>query len=414
MARKLTERRAEPRRWTGWISAATALALTGGLWLAGVLPQAQQILYDAAVAHASPGAMSEAVLVDIDARSLAAAGGNWTYDNHAALIDRLSQAGASTVVYAVPLAPPATPTDAQALVSSVAQAQNVIWPAVFADKGPAASLPPAFHRSTLAALGGRGPSMVPVQMGPFAEAAAGVGHLQWRADSDGILRRVPLVLSHDNVGVPALALLAAQRVLHLSAEDISWRGGSSSPGLLLGSLAVGVDAGAVMRPVFGSSLPRLAAADVAANKVPSAALRDKTVVVGMTAGPQAAVWTVPGGASLHASDVVAQTLVGLRVARSVTAPNWAHTLAWGAVVAMALVVVALPGLRTRVAWGVALGLATLLLAMQWWWLQRALHMVPLMAAAAVVLWGSCCAVFGLHYQNERRVKCRKALPMQSA
>jgi serine/threonine-protein kinase len=331
--------------------------------------------------------MSEAVLVDIDARSLAAAGGNWTYDNHAALIDRLAQAGASTVVYAVPLASPATPTDAQALVSSIAQAQNVIWPAVFADKGPAASLPPAFHRSTLAALGGRGPAMVPVQMGPFAEAAAGVGHLQWGADSDGILRQVPLVLSHDSVGVPALALLAAQRVLHLSAEDISWRGGSSSPGLLLGSLAVGVDAGAVMRPVFGSSLPRLAAADVAANKVPPAALRDKTVVVGMTAGPQAAVWTVPGGSSLHASDVVAQTLVGLRVARSVTAPNWAHTLAWGAVVAMALVVVALPGLRTRVAWGVALGLATLLLAMQWWWLQRALHMVPLMAAAAVVLWG---------------------------
>ena len=387
MARKLPERRAEPRRWTGWISAATALALTGGLWLAGVLPQAQQILYDTAVAHASPGAMSEAVLVDIDARSLAAAGGNWTYDNHAALIDRLAQAGASTVVYAVPLGSPATPTDAQALVSSIAQAQNVIWPAVFADKGPAASLPPAFHRSTLAALGGRGPAMVPVQMGPFAEAAAGVGHLQWGADSDGILRQVPLVLNHDSVGVPALALLAAQRVLHLSAEDISWRGGSSSPGLLLGSLAVGVDAGAVMRPVFGASLPRLAAADVVASKVPPAALRDKTVVVGMTAGPQAAVWTVPGGASLHASDVVAQTLVGLRVARSVTDPNWAHTLAWGAVVAMALVVVALPGLRTRVAWGVALGLATLLLAMQWWWLQRALHMVPLMAAAAVVLWG---------------------------
>ena len=387
MARKLPERRAEPRRWTGWISAATALALTGGLWLAGVLPQAQQILYDAAVSHASPGAMSEAVLVDIDARSLAAAGGNWTYDNHAALIDRLAQAGASTVVYAVPLAPPATPTDAQALVSSIAQAQNVIWPAVFADKGPAASLPPAFHRSTLAALGGRGPAMVPVQMGPFAEAAAGVGHLQWGADSDGILRQVPLVLNHDSVGVPALALLAAQRVLHLSAEDISWRGGSSSPGLLLGSLAVGVDAGAVMRPVFGASLPRLAAADVVANKVPPAALRDKTVVVGMTAGPQAAVWTVPGGSSLHTSDVVAQTLVGLRVARSVTALNWAHTLAWGAVVAMALVVVALPGLRTRVAWGVALGLATLLLAMQWWWLQRALYVVPLLAAAAVVLWG---------------------------
>ena len=80
--------------------------------------------------------------------------------------------------------------------------------------------------------------MVPVQMGPLRRPLQG-GAFAMGADSDGILRQVPLVLSHDNAGVPALALLAAQRVLHLSAEDISWRGGSSSPGLLLGSLAVG-------------------------------------------------------------------------------------------------------------------------------------------------------------------------------
>lgn len=387
MARQLPEHKAKSGRWTGWVSAAMALALTGGLWLAGALPAVQRSLYDSAVALASARAASDIVLVDIDAGTLNASGGGWTYANHAALIDRLAQAGAHTVVYAVPLAVPTVPEHAEALVSSIARAGNVVWPAVFADKGAPTTLPPAFHRSTLAALAGHGPAMVPVLVGPFAEAAAGVGHLQWKADSDGVLRRVPLLLSHDNAGVPSLALLAAQRALHLSAEDIRWTTSHSTPSLGLGSLAIGVDAAAVMRPVFGASIERRVAADVVSDKVPQAAFRDRTVVVGLTAGPDVAQWTPPSGAALHASDVVAQTFAGLRAARSVTAPVWAQPVAWVTAMVMALGVVVLTRLRRTVAWPAALILAAALLAAQWVLLQKTLYVVPLAGAAVVVLLG---------------------------
>ena len=130
-----------------------------------------------------------------------------------------------------------------------------------------------------------------------------------------------------------------------------------------------------MRPVSAHPLPRLAAADVAANKVPPAALRDKTVVVGMTAGRKPLCGPYRG-------LVFARIRCGGPDLGRIACGPLRDCAELGPHPGMGCsgrhgVVVALPGLRTRVAWGVALGLATLLVAMQWWWLQRALHMVPL-------------------------------------
>ena len=56
----------------------------------------------------------------------------------------------------------------------------------------------------------------------LGEAAAGVGHMQVLADSDGVVRRVPLVLRQDGAGMPALALLAAAHSLRLGMQDVQW------------------------------------------------------------------------------------------------------------------------------------------------------------------------------------------------
>lgn len=400
VARKTPERKPKPWRFEGLICAGLALFLTGVLWLAGVLPAAERAIYDSAVAHTAMGAASDAVLVDIDARSQSGHGpGGWAYASHAALIDRLAEAGAKTVVYAVPLAVPTAPdAGAEALVRSIAQAGNVVWSAVLAHKGTPAVLPSSFHASVLPALAGRGPAQVPVQVGPFAAAAAGVGHLQWKADSDGVLRSLPLSLSHDNAGVPSLALIAAQRALYLGPNDIGWN--PSGQSLRLGSLAIAVDASTAMRPTFRTSLARWAAIDVLENKVPAAALRDKTVIVGVTAGPEARAWTVPGGASVHASDVTAHAFTGLRAARPVATGGWAQTIAWAFVIVMALGVVGLPHLRKRAAWGVGLGVAVALAGAQWLLLQQTLHAVPLVGAAVVVLVGQLlCAGWALFPQR---------------
>ncbi|AYM94776.1 CHASE2 domain-containing protein [Acidovorax sp. 1608163] len=95
--------------------------------------------------------------------------------------------------------------------------------------GPLALLPPVLPRHChrpFTAVSCRslpsGPDAVPVQLAGLAAGAAGVGHLQWAADSDGVLRRVPLLLSHDKAGVPSLAMLAVLRALYLSPADVRW------------------------------------------------------------------------------------------------------------------------------------------------------------------------------------------------
>lgn len=357
--------------------------LVGALWLVGALSALQRVVYDSALAQTTVVAPADVVLVDIDVRSLAAVRGGWTDETHAALIDRLALGGAKTIVYTAPLAATAAPGAQEALARSVALAGNVLWPAGFASTGAPAPLPPSFYRSVVPELAGLGPDAVPVQLAALAAGAAGVGHLQWAADSDGVLRRVPLLLSHDKAGVPSLAMLAVLRALYLSPADVRWN--SQAHSLLWGGLSVGVDASAALRPVFGASVPRWVAADVLAQKVPVSALRDKTVVVGVTAGPQAASWSAPGGATLFVSDVVAQSFVGLRSARAVTKPDWGHPVGWAAALVMALLVVVMPRAGRAVVWGA--GAAVLLCVAQWLLLQQALYVVPLLPAAGVALLG---------------------------
>ena len=248
MARHTSERKPKTGRLDGWICAAIALVLVGALWLVGALSALQRMVYDSALAQTTVVAPADVVLVDIDARSLAAVRGGWSDETHAALIDRLALGGAKTIVYTAPLAQTAAPGAQEALARSVALAGNVLWPAGFASTGAPAPLPPSFYRSVVPELTGLGPDAVPVQLAGLAAGAAGVGHLQWAADSDGVLRRVPLLLSHDKAGVPSLAMLAVLRALYLSPADVRWNaqahsllwGGLVGGGGCFGSLAPGV------------------------------------------------------------------------------------------------------------------------------------------------------------------------------
>ena len=142
MARHTSERKPKTGRLDGWICAAIALVLVGALWLVGALSALQRMVYDSALAQTTVVAPADVVLVDIDARSLAAVRGGWTDEVHAALIDRLALGGAKTIVYTAPLAQTAAPGAQEALARSVALAGNVLWPAGFASTGAPAPLPP--------------------------------------------------------------------------------------------------------------------------------------------------------------------------------------------------------------------------------------------------------------------------------
>jgi len=59
-----------------------------------------------------------------------------------------------------------------------------------------------------------------LSLAPLIQASDGVGHVTLSPDSDGVLRRVPLVIQVSDRLIPHLALLAVMRYLHVPPENV--------------------------------------------------------------------------------------------------------------------------------------------------------------------------------------------------
>jgi adenylate cyclase len=121
---------------------------------------------------------------------------------------------------------------------------------------------------------------------PALSEAAGVsGFLNAAPDSDGILRRVPLLVELDGRVYPALALEAVEAVtgkrdLALQISNIN------ASSLMIGDRVVPVDGKSNLLLRYRGkkrTFPYLSAADVLSGDAPDGALRDKVVFVGTTA-----------------------------------------------------------------------------------------------------------------------------------
>ena len=119
----------------------------------------------------------------------------------------------------------------------------------------------------------------------LAKAAGASGFLNAAPDSDGILRRVPLLIELDGRVYPSLALAsvaattgtrdAVLRVLNVNAASLT-----------LGASAVPLDGkGNLLLRYRGMkrTFPYVSAADVLNDRVPEATFRDKIVLIGTTA-----------------------------------------------------------------------------------------------------------------------------------
>jgi adenylate cyclase len=121
---------------------------------------------------------------------------------------------------------------------------------------------------------------------PFlAEAAGASGFLNAAPDSDGILRRVPLVAKLDGRLYPSLALAAASRTLRV--RDMSLHVSNVNASVLaLDERHVPVDGKSNLLLRYRGEkrrFPYLSAADVLDGKIPPQTVRNKIVFVGTTA-----------------------------------------------------------------------------------------------------------------------------------
>jgi adenylate cyclase len=240
------------------------------------------------------------VIIDVDERSLSAVGQwPWRRDVIAKLIERLRNMGASTIALDIIFAESdryerleRSPDDV--LAETLRDGRVVLGYALTFDAPARTRSACVIHPISL-------PIVHPAEEtadAPYFQAsgvvcslpvlgrAAGVsGFLNAAPDSDGILRRVPLIAELDGHVYPAMALQAVAAIT--GNRDMALRiANVNAASLTIGNRGVPVDGKSNLLLRYRGkkkTFPYFSAADVLSGEIPSGALRDKLVFVGTTA-----------------------------------------------------------------------------------------------------------------------------------
>ena len=251
------------------------------------------------------------VIVDVDDRSLSMTGQwPWRRDVVGGLIARLRNAGASAIAVDIIFAEPdryGQPGDSEgrpagdmatrpdtALAGTLREGRVILGYGLTFDTAPRAQRACVLHPVGIAIV--QPPDETRYEplfhatgavcsLPVLAEAAAASGFLNAAPDSDGILRRVPLLAELDGRVYPGLALAAVAAAT--GARDMALRIANVNASMLtIDTRTVPVDGkGNLLLRYRGKkrAFPYFSAADVLTDQIPVGALRGKIVFVGTTA-----------------------------------------------------------------------------------------------------------------------------------
>lgn len=225
-----------------------------------------------------PSPSSDAILlVEIDDDSVGRIGRwPWNRATHAALIDRLSAAGAKAIGYDVLFTEPNDAANDDALARAMADAKAAGAP-VFLPVLPGAS------------SGNGSATILPIDA--LREAAAGIGAATIAPDPDGVVRAAPLSDEGPD---------QSQLLMRVMAQSIA-EGGDILPQARL--IPFGGGAG---------RWPEVSAAAVLAGEVPTELLKGRIVLVGVTASGLGSRYATPAGDVMSGLEIQAYLLQGLR------------------------------------------------------------------------------------------------------
>ena len=225
------------------------------------------------------------VVAGIDDSTLATYGlwGEWPRSLHARAIDNLSQAGAKVIAYDVIFTD--TSSDDETLAAAIAGAGNV----VLADVG---TQPVSQGGGEIAYTG----FLMPAAL--LEEAANSTGHANVVPDGDGTVRRIPLIIKSTSGQVyPSLTVAVLYREFGLGLpQDYPLEDGS----VYLVMRDVPVDGSYNLRVNFSADnaqRPYVSYGDIISGNFDASLVRNKIVLVGMTATGELDVFSVPTSAS---------------------------------------------------------------------------------------------------------------------
>ena len=225
------------------------------------------------------------VIAGIDDATLATYGlwAEWPRSLHAQAIENLSQAGAQVIAYDVIFAD--TSSDDETLATTIADAGNVVLAAV--------------GTQPVSQGGGEityDDFLMPVA--PLEEAASSIGHANVIPDGDGTVRRLPLIIKSASGQIyPSLTVAVLYREFTLPLpQDYPLEDGS----VYLVMRNVPVDSSYNLRINFGADngqRPYASYGDIISGNFDPSLVKNKIVLIGMTATGELDTFAVPTSAS---------------------------------------------------------------------------------------------------------------------
>ena len=225
------------------------------------------------------------VIAGIDDNTLETYGrwADWPRSLHAQAIDNLNQAGAKVIGFDVIFAD--SSSDDELLATAMAEADNVVLAAVGTQLATQAG-PEITYDSFILPVGG------------LKQAASSIGHANVVPDGDGTVRRLPLIVKSSSGQIyPSLTLAVLHRLFSMPLPQ-EYVLGNGAVNLLARDIPV--DTSYRLRINFSADneqRPYVSYGDVISGNFDPLLVKNKIVLIGMTATGEPDTWAIPTSAS---------------------------------------------------------------------------------------------------------------------
>jgi CHASE2 domain-containing sensor protein len=162
----------------------------------------------------------------------------------------------------------------------------------------------------------------------FSEAAAGSGFFNVSPDSDGILRRVPLIIEHGGRLYPSLGLVTLMKAL--GVRDVLLKTDTTGAGsLYLNQTAIPLTSKGSMLIRFrgkGKTFDYISAADILSDRIPDGKIQGKIVFIGTSASGLKELKSTPFDPVFPGVEVHATVVDNILRKDFLSRPKWAAGL----------------------------------------------------------------------------------------
>ncbi len=190
----------------------------------------------------------------------------------------------------------------------------------------------------------------------FAMKALALGHINIIPDADGTVRSEPLVVYYEGRAYPSFGLQLSLKYLNYDIRDVSVSGGVN-----FGNNSIVTSDKGEMLISFSRSFPYFSFYDVASNKAPPEAFKDRIVIITQSAIGLGALQATPVGPNVPSWGIIANVADNILSGNYIVRPAWAFPLEIGVIVFFGLfLALIIPRLKIRIS-----ALVSLIILLAW-------------------------------------------------